>query len=88
MKHFIKVLLTCAIVVLALSSSCTNDDGAQEALEGAGYTNVKLTGFSFGCAKDDATCTGFTATGPTGRPIRGAVGCGYLFKGCTIRTTR
>lgn len=33
----------------------------------------------------DGTCTGFEAVGPTGAHVTGVVGCGYFFKGCTVR---
>lgn len=63
---------------------------AARALEGQGFTNIQLTGYSwFSCGKDDATCTGFVATGPSGNTVTGAVGCSYDIgcgKGCTIRT--
>lgn len=69
--------------------SCTNESGARNALEGAGYTDIEFHGYAaWGCSDDDSTCTEFTALGPTGRPVRGAVGCSYngCAKGCTIRT--
>lgn len=75
------------IVTLALS--CTNESGARTALEGAGYDNIEFHGYSMQCSDSDSTCTEFTATGPTGRMVHGAVGCGYssgCSKGCTIRT--
>ncbi len=75
---------------LAAAFSCTNERGATRALEGAGYTEIELTGHaSFECGNDN-TCTGFRAVGPTGINVEGAVGCGYgssgCTKGCTIRT--
>jgi hypothetical protein len=77
-------IITVAIVALL---ACTNEDGARRALEGAGYTRVTITGYRYtGCGDSDSTCTGFDAVGPTGRAVTGAVGCGRVFKGCTIRT--
>ncbi len=75
--------------VIAGVLSCTNEEGAREALEGAGYSNVEILGYSWGkCSDGDSTCTGFVATGPTGLTVRGAVGCGRgCGKGCTIRIT-
>ncbi len=77
-------------VVIALLLSCTNEEGAHSALTAAGFSNINLTGHAmFECSDSDSTCTGFTATGPTGIRVKGAVGCGYsggCGKGCTIRT--
>lgn len=62
--------------------------GAREALLDQGYTNVKMTGTQFtGCAENDLYRNGFTATGPTGRPVTGVV-CSGAFKDYTIRTGR
>jgi hypothetical protein len=75
-------------IVLSLAFSCTNEDGARSALQGAGYDNIELHGYSMRCSDSDGTCTEFTATGPTGHSVRGAVGCGPAIgcsKGCTIR---
>ena len=50
-----------------------------------GFTDVKIGGYSpFGCSESDDTCTEFTAKRGD-RAVRGVVGCGYLFKGCTVR---
>jgi hypothetical protein len=77
-------------ILLAVVFSCTNEDGARYALAGAGYDDIEFHGHSWtGCGDSDSTCTEFTATGPTGRQVHGAVGCGYstgCSKGCTIRT--
>lgn len=75
-------------LVLVVAFSCTNEEGARRTLEGAGYTDIELHGYAaWKCSKDDTTCTEFTATGPTGRRVHGAVGCGVgCGKGCTIRT--
>ncbi len=66
--------------------SCTDEEGAYKALHSAGYTDIQLTGYTMSCGRDDYTCTGFIAKGPTGVLTEGAVGCGAFFKGCTIRT--
>lgn len=76
-------------IALSLIFSCTNEGGARTALDASGFTEVELHGYSIRCAKGDDTCTEFSATGPTGRRVRGVVGCGYSTgcgKGCTIRT--
>ena len=77
-----------AFIAIAAVFSCSDGDRARKALEDAGYINVTTTGWeAWACDKNDATCTGFTATGPTGRHVSGAVGCGAFScsKGCTIR---
>lgn len=84
-----------AVVVFALtavlgvfSAGCTSDEKATEALRASGFRSIEMTGWSpFSCSKDDSTCTGFRAVGPTGEPVDGAVGCGFVFKGCTVRIT-
>lgn len=74
-------------VSLVVVLSCTNEEGAEATLVAAGYTQVELTGYEWRTCGEDSTCTGFTALGPTGRYVEGAVGCGYTgcSKGCTIR---
>lgn len=77
------------ILVLALAiglTGCSSDNDARRALEGAGYTNIQTTGYSFfGCGKEDSFRTGFTAVGPSGVAVSGVV-CSGWFKGATIRT--
>ncbi len=75
-------------LLLAVMFSCTNPERTISTLEKAGYTNIKTTGYSRGCADSDGTCTGFIARGPTGQLVEGSVGCGRIAgcsKGCTIR---
>jgi hypothetical protein len=73
-------------MLLGALSGCVDKDGARSALRGAGYTDVVLTGYqAFTCGRDDNTCTGFRARGPSGAAVTGAVGCGFACKGCTIR---
>lgn len=77
-----KIIIGLFAVIL---SGCTNSSSAIKALEGAGYTNIEITGFRFfGCSEDDSFRTGFSSTGPTGKPVTGVV-CGGLLKGSTIR---
>ena len=77
-KIFIVSLVICIV-------GCTNGDGAVRALEGAGYTNIKITGYRItGCHDDDTFRTGFKATGPSGKPVTGVV-CSGILKGSTIR---
>lgn len=73
------------VLVACLLAACTSHTDAQRALEGAGYTQIETGGRAwFACSKDDAFATRFTATGPTGRRVSGAV-CSGWFKGSTIR---
>ena len=76
-----KLALLC--IVLA---GCTNPESATKVLQDAGYSDVKMTGYAwFACSKDDTFHTGFTAKGPSGRPVKGVVCEGLLFKSSTIR---
>jgi hypothetical protein len=75
-------VLFAALVAL----SCSNEGAAYETLRASGYKDIHISGWSpMSCGDSDGTCTGFEATGPTGQKVSGAVGCGYVFKGCTIR---
>jgi hypothetical protein len=73
-------------ILLALTMACSDNDGARNVLQGAGYTDINTTGYKwFGCGEKDSYHTGFTAKGPTGVRVNGVVCCGMFFKGCTIR---
>lgn len=73
-------------VALALAGSCTDEGAAAETLRVSGYKDIAFHGYSFGgCSKDDGTCTEFMATAPNGSRVKGAVGCGFFCKGCTVR---
>lgn len=79
MKKFIIMLALLGLV------GCTNEKAAIKALDGAGYSNIRITGYKFfGCSEDDLYHTGFTATGPTGKPVTGVV-CDAPLKSSTIR---
>lgn len=74
-----------AISVAAITG-CTSSNDTHRALEGAGYTDVDITGYRlFGCAREDQFHTGFSAIGPSGKRVTGVVCSGWL-KGSTIRT--
>jgi hypothetical protein len=63
-------------------------DKATRVLHGAGYSDVRLLGHAwFACSDDDALSTGFSAEGPSGERVEGAVCCGLMLKDCTIRTS-
>jgi hypothetical protein len=77
------------LTILMFLASCTSPDKARKTLEDEGYSHIQIGGWSpYGCAHGeggDSTCTKFEARGPSGRKVRGEVGCGYLLKGCTVR---
>ena len=82
------------------SFGCTDETRSRKILESSGFTNIELHGHAFfSCSDDDSVTTGgsprtdpapsdgntsFTALGPKGNIVSGAVCCGYL-KDCTIR---
>lgn len=70
-----------------LATACTVDGGhARHILESAGYTKINLGGHAwYACSDDDSRSTEFTAIGPTGQRVKGAVCCGLWAKNCTIR---
>lgn len=78
------------IVILLLVSSllqgCTDEDATRRTLENSGYTEIETTGYVlFACGEDDTFHTGFVATNPEGKRVRGTVCCGLIAKDCTIR---
>ncbi|EON13430.1 hypothetical protein [Pandoraea sp. SD6-2] len=78
--------LVALAALLALLSACTDSDTARRALVGAGYTDVHIDGYSFyGCGDNDDYSTAFTARGPTGVLVSGAVCSSFLTKAATIR---
>ncbi len=83
------VIITASAIAL---TACTDEQGAREALDGAGYTNVQThdrTGFFSQCGDSDSTETPFVATGPTGATVEGVVcGSGGWGKASTIRITK
>lgn len=75
---------TLLALVLALTA-CTQPVDATRMLRSAGYTDIRITGYSFfACSEDDTFATGFEAKGPTGQQVKGTV-CAGLLKGGTIR---
>lgn len=80
-----KILSLSIIVALAATIACTDENGARRALNAQGFTDIKVTGYSyFGCGKDDQYHTGFTARNSMGTPVEGVVCCG-ITKNCTVR---
>lgn len=79
-----KIMIVAACVFL---TACSDSDTAVKALKGAGYSDIRTTGYSwFSCGKDDTFSTGFVAKGPTGVEVKGAVCSTLITKGATIRT--
>ena len=79
------VRLLCFLIVLSTCVGCTDQNHARTVLKKAGYSEIKTGGYAvFSCSEDDAYATSFTAKGPTGYPVTGAVCCGW-FKNCTVR---
>jgi len=75
-----------AMLCVSALAGCTQPDHARQVLESAGYTEIQMTGYDWlNCSEDDVFHDKFTAKGPTGRRVSGAVCAGLLFKGATIR---
>lgn len=76
--------LLVAMILLG-SCKCTEDRTRQVLLDSS-YSGVTIEGTGWRACGEDPYCTRFFAIGPSGRPVRGAVGCGIgCGKGCTIR---
>lgn len=72
-------------LVMMVCVGCADPDASRIALEGAGYSQIQMTGYElFGCSKDDLFHDGFTARGMNGKQVEGVV-CSGLLKGATIR---
>lgn len=81
MKNFIMALAAMLAV-----AGCTDPKRATKALEGMGYTNITITGYSvFGCSDSEAMRTGFVATDQRGNRVTGTFCSGVLFKGGVVR---
>jgi hypothetical protein len=65
------------LTVLALSA-CSDEPTARRVLTKAGYTDIEITGFDvLMCGHNDTRSTGFRATSPSGRHVKGAVCTGW-----------
>ena len=91
MKHVISTIKGIAVIaiivllVIAVPYGCTHPTDTARVLSAAGYTNIEITGWRpFMADRNDTFSTGFSATGPGGVQVTGAVTSG-LFKGHTIR---
>lgn len=87
MKH---IKFCIATIISVMLFTCSDSDRTTQVLLDNGYSNIMTNGRSWrGCSEDDQYCTAFTATGPSGRRVSGAVGCGIgCGKGCTVRVFR
>lgn len=85
MKPYVALMaLFIALGVLSVASGCA-PELSEEVLGAAGYTSVEIDGFAWtGCPKESEMRTRFRATNPAGKPVRGAVCCGFG-AGCEIR---
>jgi hypothetical protein len=73
------------IGLVLLLGACSDAPTAERVLSQNGYRDIKITGYAvFYCGRDDTYSTGFTATSPSGVPVKGAV-CSGWGKGATIR---
>lgn len=81
LRHLIPLLVGLS------TAACTDDRGARLALEASGFSDIRFHGYAWlDCDKNDTFRTSFTATGPTGKRVAGAVCSGWM-KGLTIRIT-
>lgn len=80
---FRKILMTLLFVII---TGCTNPNDAINALQDSGFTDIQITGYHWlACSKDDTYHTGFIATNPQGRIVKGTVCSGLIFKNSTVR---
>jgi hypothetical protein len=85
-----QVIIEVVVLVFAfLLWLGTNTDSVQakQAAEDSGLRDIRTGGYAwFQCG--DWKCTEFTATNSDGKKVSGAVGCGLILKGCTIRWSK
>jgi len=64
----------------------TDAEGAISVLRAEGFEDITITGYRwYTCSDDDYFHTGFSAVGPSGRPVTGTVCKGFFFKSSTVR---
>ena len=74
------------LLLVAMMFSCTNEEGAKDALLDAGYHPIKIGGYGwFDGGEDDWYVTKFKAYSPDSTRLVKGVVCEGLFKGKTIR---
>lgn len=85
MKVFVMGLIA-AVLSIGILTGCTDEKNAYRVLSANGFTDIQMTGYAWlSCSDKDTFSTGFTAKGPTGIPVKGAVCSGMFFKNSTIR---
>ena len=81
-----KTLILLSTVALLGLTGCSDGKVAQKAAEDMGFTDVVTGGWTpFGCGKEDAFTTTFTAKNAQGKPVEGVV-CSGWFGYATVRT--
>lgn len=83
----LNVCLVGSVLALAMIKGCSDPATAESVLRASGYKEIKTRGWSPFTCGDDSQCTGFTARAQDGSLVTGAVGCGWVVKGCTVRVT-
>lgn len=77
-------IIYALLAALALTA-CTDANNATRTLVSQGYTEIRINGYALlSCGENDTYATAFTAKGPNGKPVSGAV-CAGVFKGNTVR---
>jgi len=87
-KHIVisKMKLCACCLLVLLTTSCTNPEGANKALIDAGYHPVEVKGYGwFDCSDDDLYSTRFRAYSADSSHIVTGCVCQGLLKGKTIR---
>jgi hypothetical protein len=78
-------MLAILFIGFALSTSCTDEDGARKTLARNNYKVIEVGGHGWFCGgKEDVYITKFRAIAPNGDTVTGCVTSGW-FKGNTIR---
>jgi hypothetical protein len=84
------IIATIVLVVIGLTVwflpifGEIDNDSANKALTGAGYSKIELGSYKWFTCGDDTFSRGFKAVGPTGVPVNGVLCQGWI-KGITIR---
>ena len=80
-----KKVYIAAFIVIICFTGCTDKESTERALKAQGFSDVKIKGYSyFGCSRDDAFHTEFSAINPKGEKVEG-VACSGILKNTTIR---
>jgi hypothetical protein len=82
MKKLYKVISIVALMLMG----CSDPKEANRVLDNSGYTEIQIHGWSYwGCGKDDAFTTRFSAKNPNGKVVSGYVCSSWFSKGSTVR---